>query len=66
MWHHPSFTLEIDCRGGEPPDIGQTFTLSVVRQEQFEVIKVAAYLTPQRRADGTTATHLIRYRRKPK
>jgi hypothetical protein len=65
MWHHPSFTIEIDCREGTPPQVGQTFTLSVVHQEQFEVLHVAAYPTPQRRPDGTMATHHIRYRRKP-
>lgn len=66
MWHHPSFTLEIDCRQGTPPKEGDTFTLNVVRAEQFEIIFVAPYKTPIHRADGTTATHHIRYRRKPK
>jgi hypothetical protein len=66
MWHHPSFTLEIDCREGTPPKAGDAFTLKVVREEQFEVLHVAAYRTPIRRADGTMATHHIRYRRKPK
>jgi hypothetical protein len=66
MWHQPSFTIEIDCREGDPPKPGQTFTLSVVRQEQFEVVHVAAYLTPQRRDDGSMVTHHIRYRRKRK
>ncbi len=64
MWHHASYSLEIDCRGGTPPDIGQTFTLKVVREEQFEVVKVAAYRSPQPRPDGTIVTHHIRYRRK--
>jgi hypothetical protein len=66
MWHHPSFTLEIDCRGGTPPHLGQLFTLSAVRQEEFEVVYIAAYPKPQRCADGTMVTHHIRYRRKPK
>jgi hypothetical protein len=65
MWHHPSFTLEIECRSSQPPSPGQTFTLNVVRTERFEVIHVAAYNKPQRRPDGTTATHHIRYRRAP-
>lgn len=63
MWHRPSFTLEIDCRASEPPQPGQTFTLSVVREDRFEVIHVAAYKKPQHRPDGTTVTHHIRYRR---
>jgi hypothetical protein len=66
MWHRPSFTIEIDCRAGPPPKPGDIFTLSVVRQEQFEVLRVAAYPTPQRREDGAMVTHHIRYRRKPK
>lgn len=65
MWHRPSFSLEIDCRNGPPPREGDTFTLSVLRHEQFEVVNVAAYKTPQRQPDGTTVTHHIRYRRKP-
>jgi hypothetical protein len=65
MWHSPTFTLEIDCRASQPPQLWQTFTLSVVRDERFEVIHVAAYPKPQRRPDGTTATHHIRYRRAP-
>jgi hypothetical protein len=66
MWHHPSFTLEIDCRRGTPPAPGDTFSLRLVTEEQFEVLHVAPYRTPQRREDGTMATHHIRYRRKPK
>lgn len=64
MYHDPSYTLELDCRHSRPPEEGDTFTLRTVREERFEVINVAAYSKPQRRPDGTTVTHHIRYRRK--
>ena len=64
MRHHPGYTLQLDCRHGPPPRLGDVFTLPVTRHQQFEVISVTPYATPQRRPDGTFATHLIRYRRK--
>jgi hypothetical protein len=66
MWHRPSFTLEIDCRYGTPPQEGDLFTLSVIREEKFMVTYVAPYTPPINRPDGTVATHHIRYIRKPR
>jgi hypothetical protein len=65
MFHNSSYTIEIDCAYGHVPKAGDTFTLKVVRDEQFEVTHVVPYPEPQAREYGLQVTHHIRYRRKP-